>query len=328
MERFVDIAVELGARLKALASSDKGLEVIERAVAENPWFSPAEVVMSIEAISSQMLDEQKLRAWMAHYPTLPTSTPRNVGIIMAGNIPLVGFFDLLCTLAAGHRAWIKPSSKDRVLMEYICSLLREIDPDIPIYIYGNHTQIDAIIATGGHEANRHFEQEFANHKRLLRSSRHSIAVISNELSECQTELLAEDIYAYSALGCRNVSMIFAPRGCKVELPAYPTSPKYHNCYLQSRALHTMRGDTFEDNGSLVMIRSKEFPQSLGEISIWEYDSIEQVEEWITEHDKDIQCIVSQIIDHPRSVDFGQAQHPTLLDYADGVDTMQFLTFND
>ncbi len=243
---------------------------------------------------------------------------------MAGNIPLVGLFDLLCTLAAGCEAWVKPSSKDRVLMEYICSLLKEIEPAIPIYKYEAGAQYHAIIATGGSEANRYFEQQFAHVKHLCRSNRHSIAVLSGSESESQMRGLSEDIYSYSGLGCRNVAMIFAPQGSRVEIPPLATGQKYRNNYLQTKALLSMSGSSFVDNGSSLMVYSHELPRSLSAISIYEYESIHEVEQWIEQHEEQLQCIVSGCIEHPRRVDFGAAQHPTLHDYADGVDTMAFL----
>ncbi len=324
MRHITDIATALSGALRDFGSSEESKGIIARALDANPWFSAAEIIMAIEAIDSQMLETEKLHKWLALYPTLPSQQPRHIGIIMAGNIPLVGFFDLLCVLAAGHQAWIKPSSKDRVLMEYVCSLLRGIEPTIPIYIYNAPDQIDAVIATGGSEANRHFEHVFHNHKRLLRSSRHSIAILSGEESAEELELLADDIYTYSGLGCRNVALIFAPTGSSITIPPRETNPKYRNNYLQTKALMSLRDTPFTDNGSSVIIHSKEFPATLSTIAVWEYENLAQVKKWIAEHDHQLQCIVSSCIEHPRRVDFGEAQRPTLLDYADGIDTMKFL----
>ncbi len=328
MKRIVDITVQLSEALSTFLRSADSARLIERAIEDNPWFSREDIRNSIEAINSQMLDTELLEEWLRHYPAAQSSKGRRIAIIMAGNIPLVGFADLLCTLAAGHEAWIKPSSKDRVLMEYICQTLRDIDPDIPIYKYKEDAHYDGVIATGGDQANRYFEQKFQGVKRLCRGNRHSIAVLSGKEDNRQLQLLSEDIYSYSSLGCRNVSMLFSPKGNDVKLPKVETHPKYRNNYLQTRALLTLRGLEFVDNGCSVIIRSEEFPQSLSTISLFEYDSLSEVEQWIEQHDEQLQCIVSQIIKHPRCVDFGEAQHPTLFDYADGVDTMKFLEFND
>ncbi len=325
---MVDIADALYERLSGFGLSDESVDIVRRATEANGWFSASEILSSIEAICEQMLQRDKFLAWIDTYAKKSDHTPRRVAIIMAGNIPLVGFADLLCTLASGHAAWIKPSSKDRVLMEYVCALIKEIEPCIPIYTYDDALKYDAIIATGGEEANRYFEERFQGVKRLCRGNRHSIAVLMNETTQEQMQLLAEDVYLFSGLGCRNVSMIFAPKGMRVELPQAEISQKYRNNYLQTKALLTLRDEEFIDNGISVIIRSKSLPQSLSTISLWQYDSITQVEEWIKEHDHELQCIVSTAITHPRRVNFGEAQHPSLFDYADGVDTMKFLEFND
>ncbi|MFR9515275.1 MAG: aldehyde dehydrogenase, partial [Rikenellaceae bacterium] len=236
---------------------------------------------------------------------------------------------LLCTLAAGHQAWIKPSSKDRVLMEYICNQIKDIEPSTPICMYDETREYDAVIATGGNDANRYFESKFATTKRLCRTSRHSIAVLSENPTPHELDLLAEDIYSYSGLGCRNVSMIFAPRGAKVSFPSVATTLNYRDNYLRTKALLTIKGQEFEDNGTSILVRSHQEPSSLSMITIWEYDSLSEVEEWIAENDHFIQCIVcNNNIKHPRQVSFGEAQHPTLFDYADGVDTMIFLKLDN
>lgn len=321
---MIDIAHELSLKLATFGQDATSKEVISRAIDENGWFTQPDICLAVKAIRCQMLDADKLRDFMSHYPTHMPLKGSRVGIIMAGNIPLVGFADLLCTLLAGCEAWVKPSSKDRVLMEYLCECLKEIEPKIPIYIYDDSLNYDAIIATGGTEANLYFEQRFKGVKRLCRSSRHSIAVLTGSESEEQLQLLAKDIYSYSGLGCRNVAMIFVPDGAEIKIPAAQTSQKYRNNYLQTKALATLSGWHFIDNGASIICDSKEFAHSLSTLSVYRYNSLEQVQQWIAEHDHELQCIVSNCIDHPRRVDFGQAQRPSLFDFADGVDTMEFL----
>ncbi len=323
---MIDIFDQLSLRLAHFGETERSREIIDRAIDDNPWFSMQEISHSIEAIRSEMLHPQRLEQWMAHYPTLPVANPKRVGVIMAGNIPLVGFFDMLCVLMAGHTCYVKPSSKDRILVHYIINELKDIDKSTPIYISQRLDKLDAVIATGGENANRHFKEMFADTKRLLRGSRHSVAVLGGEESYDQLVALGDDIYAYSGLGCRNIAMIFTPRGRNVELPRRETSQKYSNNYRQTRALLTLSDKSFVDNGSSCLVKSEEFPQSLSTISIYEYDSLDQVESWIEEHDSDIQCIVSELITHNRCVGFGKAQQPKLMDYPDAVDVMEFLNF--
>ncbi len=290
------------------------------AIEQNGWFSHSEISLAVGAIAEEMLSQDKLQRWLSGYKR--ATKMESVLIIMAGNIPLVGFSDLLCTLAAGDRAIVKPSHKDRVLMEWVIGELRKIEPDIPINIYKEGDQIDRLIATGGEAAVRYFERKYSNIPMLLRGSRHSVAVIEGEF-----EGLQEDIFSYSGLGCRNVSMIFAPKGFKLEqLPTSSVNPKQRNSYLRQRALHTLNNEPHFNSGTHCITESSDFPREVGSLTLFSYDNLDQVREWIALHDREIQCIVASetTISHPRRVGFGRAQHPSLWDYADGVDTMDFL----
>ncbi len=317
MNRRIEIFLELAERLK-LGIDPK---IVEMATSQNKWFRANEIAQAVEAICHDMLSKGRLNEWLAHYPTLPITTPQNILIVMAGNIPLVGFFDLLCVFMAGHNAYVKCSSKDRVLMEWVISTIKKIEPNAPIYI-SDIPNPDKVIATGGEAAVRHFGARYTNTPTILRGSRHSIAVLSG--AEGEEKHLLEDIYLYSGLGCRNVSMIFVPKGYDLSLLPYDTHPKYRNNYLQQRALLTMRGEEFYDNGASLFVKSQTLSNALSIISIYEYETIEEVEEWVVRHDSQIQCIVSEILTHHRRVGFGEAQHPTLFDYADDIDTMKFL----
>ncbi len=316
MKNRIDIFVELSGRL-SLGIPE---QILESACIENSWFRVCDILAAVESIRTQMLDYEGLKGWMSSYPTLPVDKAEDILIIMAGNIPLVGFFDLLCVVMAGHNAYVKCSSKDRVLMEYVVSTIKNIEPSIPIYI-GECSTPDRVIATGGENAVRHFKSRYIGIPTLLRGSRHSVAVID---PKDDIEQLKDDIYMYSGLGCRNVSMIFIPKGASLNIPTVDTHPQYHNNYLQNRALQIMRGVEFQDNGASIFIKSQKFPTSLSSISIYEYESLSEVEAWIERHDKEIQCIVSNVIQHPRQVNFGESQLPSLYDYADEVDTMKFL----
>ncbi len=319
---MIDIFVKLGTMLTRGVPTD----VATRAVDTNNWFSRSEIEYATRAIAETMLTREKIESWVAAYPTLRRrTTPNRVLIVMAGNIPLVGFFDLMCVLISGDEAWVKPSHKDRVLTEWIIEQLKEIEHSIPIFIYDGESTPDRVIATGGDSAVRHFGELFSDVKTLLRGSRHSVAVVGKG---DDLKGLEQDIYLYSGLGCRNISMIFVPQGYDLSRIPKPKdiNPKYHNNYLQNRALLTMTRAEFYDNGVSCLLRDDHFPQRLSTISIVEYDHIEEIEKWLTEQDNELQCVVSKssLITHPRRVDFGEAQRPTLSDYADGVDTINFL----
>ena len=327
MKSAVEIFSKLGERLAGFGSDEASRSVVARAVAENEWFSVSDIRYAIEAVRREMLDAEKVERWLSHYPLAATHEAKRVAIIMAGNIPLVGFFDLMCVLSSGHIPFVKPSSKDRVLEEYIEQLLLDIEPSLSIEKYEEGAEYDAVIATGGESANLYFRTAFAGVPCLLRGSRHSVAVLSGKESKEQVARLADDIFIHSGLGCRNVSLLFVPKGYKLALPTRKMCRAYHNNYLQCRALLTMQGVDFVDLGEAVMVKpvQTEFPRFLSQINVVEYSSLEDVKRWLAENDEALQCVVSDISGlHSRCVEIGQAQSPTLFDYADERDTMQFL----
>ena len=305
----------------------RSCKAVDEAVAANEWFTREEICMAVEAIREEMLDRERLCEWLAGYD-LAAVRPKRVAVIMAGNIPLVGFFDLLCTLASGHRAIVKPSGKDSVLMRFIVELLLEIEPQTAVEIRTDAdldpAEVDAVIATGSDNARRHFESAFAGKPQLLRGSRHSVAVLSGVESAAEIEGLQRDIFSYSGLGCRNVSLIFVPRGCRLRLTGKAANPKYHNNYLQHRALLRMHDEPFTDSGSCLLVAGEEFPTAISCVTLREYDSLAEVDRWLADHDDELQCVVSQCVSHSRRVPFGLSQRPRLTDYPDDVDVMKFL----
>ena len=307
--RTIEPFIRLGERLAEELLDGTIEPVIRRSEAENPWFSRANVVSAIQAICTDMLDGRNLGSWLARYPAAGRPSDETVGIVMAGNIPLVGFFDLLCVLICDRRCLIKPSSKDRVLIGHIVDLLREIEPRFSIGALEGKVP-DRLIASGSDEARRHFASVYPDTPSLLRGHRYSVAVLSGQESDRQLDGLYDDVFSYFGLGCRNVSRIFVPRGYDLRrlcrrLSARPiTHTGYLNNYRQARAMRPLSGTEFIDGGL--------------------FESVGSVERLLRERDREIQCVVSATLDHPRRVDFGQAQHPSLTDYPDGIDVMEFL----
>ena len=319
---MVGILSTLGARLSDFGHTPTSQRVIDEAVAQNGWFTPTEITTAVEAIRATMLKEKALWEWLSRYRIC--TTPKRVAIVMAGNIPLVGFFDLLCTLCSGHTAYVKPSSKDRVMTDYVIDLLKEIEPTVPIYTYAPTEQYDLAIATGSDEANDYFRSHVATTHALVRGSRHSVALLDGTETEAELQGLMRDITLYSGSGCRSVSLIFAPRGTEIDIPrTAPTNPKLGNNLRSRRALYTIQKRPFDDYHAFLLVEGKEFPTSLAEVALYRYDDIAEVERWLDAQHDDIQCVVSHL-PLPNVIPFGQAQYPTLRDYADGVDTMLFL----
>ncbi len=327
MKNMVDLFAELGRCLESFGNDAVSIRAIKEAHIQNGWFVESDMRRAVAAIASQMLVRNKLETWVKPYP-IKTTSARRILVVMAGNIPLVGFFDLLCTLIAGHQAWVKPSSKDRALMRYVVDLMREIDPEIPIVWCEESStlQPDAVIATGSDNTNRYFRARYAGIPALLRGSRQSVAVLSGRESPEQLRGLSDDVFAYSGLGCRSVSLLFVPRGWKTRLqPPAQMNDKYRHNYLQTRAVLTMQGCAFHDLGAAVLVEERSFPHALSRIHYTEYDSLQEVKEWIDMHDSELQCVVTNVLQHSRRADFGQAQCPGLTDWPDDRDVLEFLT---
>ena len=324
LEKFIPLQ-------KALADfggDEVSRAVVERAVAENSWFTPRDVIASLRAISADMLSPHALEQWLVRYPGLPVASPRSVLVFMAGNIPAVGFADLLCVLAAGHRAVVKYSSRDTALMEYVVSLLTE-EFDIKTYDPATDSP-DALLAMGSDSTAAMLQQQFGAIPRLIRASRTSVAVLTREESDAQLAALCEDICRYDGRGCRSVSRLLVPSGydftpLKRALTQVEVSAKWRAVYTHNRALALMSGAEVVDAGVALLQPSDEAPMNIATLHYTEYSNHAQAVEWIAERDSEIQCIVAASFDHPRCVPFGMAQHPSLTDYPDGIDTMAWLS---
>ena len=296
---------------------------------DNEWFTEADIRYAVDAVRREMLDEKRVEKWLSLYPSLSkrSGEKKRVAVIMAGNIPLVGLFDVLCVVASGNIPCVKPSSKDSVLYTFVEQLLLNIEPSLKIEQYTTDGEYDAVIATGGDSANLYFRTAFEGVPSLLRGSRHSVAVLSGGENDGDMKALSEDMFLHSGLGCRNVSLVFVPKGFKPQFEVRKMCRAYHNNYLQCRALLTMRGAEFEDLGEAILVYSQEaeFPRFLSQINVVEYDSLEEVQSWLKANDEALQCVVTAIGGlHSRQVPFGKAQRPSLTDYADERDVMKFL----
>ena len=327
MENAIGLFSRLGCRLRGFGDDARTREVIGRACRENGWFTPADICRAVAAVADGMLRRDALAEWLAPYP-VPVAEPRRVLVVMAGNIPLVGFFDMLCVLAAGHRCLVKPSAKDTVLMEYVIGLLRGIDPQVPVEFYDGSTSPDAVIATGSDNANRYFRAHYAGIPSLLRGSRQSVAVLSGHETPEQLAGLADDIWAYSGLGCRSVSLIFAPEGYEPALQIPSVNDKYINNYRQQRALLEMQGRSFVDLGCAVAVEQCAFPAALSRIAYAHYATLDEVVAWLAGHDGELQCVVTGCLPHSRRAGFGCAQSPALTDYPDDRDVLAWLAALD
>jgi len=321
------------------AKQSKNIELfkntIRQASLNNEWFTLENILFSIKSIAEN-LQEKSLSKWLKKYPELKKyQTSKNVAVIMAGNIPLVGFHDLLSILITGHKAIVKLSSKDDVLLKGIVELLFNINSEFKKYIYFTDEYLkdfDAVIATGSNNSAQYFEYYFGKYPNIIRKNRNSIAVLTGNETEEELKLLADDIFQYFGLGCRNVSKIYIPDNFDLDrlfkavyhYKEILDHNKYANNYTYNRSIYMMNKIRFLENGFLILKEDLAMSSPISVLFYERYKNLETVKQRIDIEKEQIQCVVSNEKDLPQRVSFGEAQKPQLWDYADNVDTVKFL----
>ncbi len=318
---IIDVFVELGRRLEAFETFVGSVGSVS--------FGTPDACRAAQSLARDMLSREALTYWLQRYSS--TKIQKNILIITAGNIPFVGVHDLLCVLAAGHRAVVRASSRDVVQMSWVVAQLIDIEPSLPVSLADGDEAFDAVVAMGGNDTVRVFREKYSDVPLLLRGTRWSPAILDGTETRAELNALADDVLAYSGLGCRNVSLVFVPRGydftsMQDALSQYHTSQKHRNNYRQTRALLDLADTPYIDCGTCLLRECEGFSADVSILNYAFYDSLSQVIDWLENHDDEIQCIAgfSGRVSHPRAVRLGQTQHPTLLDYPDGRDTMEFL----
>ncbi len=328
----IDSFARLGERLEDFGRTPRTRALADAAVAANPWFTVGDILFAVDALRCTMLQREVLSRWLSRYGGEPSGGKgKCVALIMAGNIPLVGFHDLLCVLASGHVPFVKPSSKDAVLTEYVIGLLRDTAPDAVVERYVPGGRYDAAIATGSDNTGRYFRTLFGEIPALIRGSRSSAAVLVGDESDAELEALGRDMFRYSGLGCRSVSLVFVPQGYDLDRFARrvaprreEVNPKYFNNYRSLRAKLRAAGEPFLDAGTFVLTHGRDFPAVLSDIVAYPYRDMDEVRVWLEANDGRVQCVEGRALGHPRAVGFGEAQTPFPWDYPDGTDVMEFL----
>ncbi len=318
----------LGEKIVNLSPQDLS-EYSYRAQSQNQWFTEDNVTRAFSGIS-YMLSRVKLDQWLSKYPKLNPEVPKIVGIIMAGNIPLVGFHDLLCVLLSGHFAAIKTSSQDSFLIQLVINWLEEIEPRFKknLEIRERLNEIDALIATGSDNTARYFEYYFKNHPKIIRKNRTSIAVLDGSETEDQLKALGNDIFWYFGLGCRNVSKIFVPQDYdprkffeSIEVfSGISNHSKYCNNYDYHKSILLVNGTKHLDNGFLLWLPTDNLVSPISILHAHEYADKEEVNRIISVNENKLQCIIGN-----GYTSFGGGQLPEPWDYADNVDTLDFLS---
>ena len=307
-------------------------EIKDKAQIMNPWFTQTFIQLSANNWSNA-LSKANLESWLKNENS--QMQDKTLGIIMAGNIPLVGLHDLLSGLAKGLKIVIKLSSSDEVLMKYAIEKLIEFYPELGerINTEGKLNGIQYLIATGSNNSARYFEYYFKNVPAVIRKNRTSIAVLNGNENEESLKLLADDIYSYYGLGCRNVSHLILPRGFELR-PLYAAYDvymdhvnhhKYYNNYMYHKSILLMNLDKHYDNGFMLFQEKQEPHAPIATLNYHYYDHIDEVHSYLEQHKEQWQCVASDIKELTQAIGLGQTQKPRLLDYADNINVLDFLS---
>lgn len=306
----------------------------------NPWFVPANTVKAVAALAS-ILNEKNVKDWLSQYAHLEfdRTTQKRVGIIMAGNIPAVGFHDLLCVLVSGHHALVKCASDDSIIIPFLLDVLVQLQPGFrnQFTICRQFDAMDAVIATGSNNSARYFDYYFGKYPHIIRRNRNSVAVLSGGESDGELMALGEDILRYFGLGCRNVSKLFVPDGYQfnrfframddagnilAESPGHG-HPIYHNKYMNNydyhNALFLLNNEAFLTNNFLLLRENTALSTPVSVLHYERYSDPAEVKLKLEIEKDNIQCVVGN-----SALPFGSSQQPGLNDYADGIDTISFL----
>lgn len=319
----------------ALQQQDDALQLaVAQAGAHNKWFDQESVQAALDGVINNYLNKEKLQQWLEPYADqLDKVQPKTVGLVMAGNIPLVGFHDLLSILATGHKALVKLSSKDRFLNQYIINKLIEIKPAFKDYIQLTERLegFDAVIATGSDNTSRYFEHYFGKYPNIIRKNRHSVAILTGNETEEELQALGKDVFTYYGLGCRNVSKLYLPEQYPVpklleaweSFSAVKDHDKYRNNLDYNITLLMLNNVPHYSSEYLAVTEDSTLGSRIATLHYEFYTDIREVALQLQVDKENIQCVVTNS-NEMNGIPLGQAQQPELWDYADHVNTLEFL----
>ena len=305
---------------------------IKLAQEHNGWFKQNNILYALESWS-KVLTNNNINNWLIKYDFNITK-PKTVAVIMAGNIPLVGFHDFISVLVSGHEVLVKQSSNDKQILPYLSKYLEYAQPSLKGKISFTEEKLenfDAVIATGSNNTARYFEYYFKDKPSIIRKNRNSVAVLTGNETKEQLEALSEDVFRYYGLGCRNVSKLFVPADYNFNSffeAMYPWHPiinenKYANNYDYNKAVYLMSEFDMLENGFLMLKEDSSYASPIATLFYEKYNSIDELKEKLSEEKEMVQCIVANNFVE-NEVEFGKTQSPQLWDYADGIDTVDFL----
>ena len=327
LQERIKMLVKLGNYM--LSCEEELVNIKERASRENAWFTNEFVEIAIDNIAKCFLQENLLQPWVTEYLVKDyPETQRNIGVVMAGNIPLVGFHDFLCVFVSGYKQTIKPSSKDSILIKHLINKLTEWNESVDAHVQfaENLKGCDAYIATGSNNSSRYFDYYFGKYPNIIRKNRTSVAILTGNETGEDLAKLSDDIQMYFGLGCRNVTKLYVPEGYNF-IPLLDTLKKYgyyfefhkykHN-YDYQLAIQMMGRKFYMTNDSIILVEDAAIFSPVSQVNYEFYTDKKLLLEGLTANES-IQCIVGEGF-----VNFGAAQRPSLSDYADGINTMKFI----
>jgi len=337
IEKKIQLLCALGNELLSIGNdldTNSYTQTIQKAIYENAWFTTESIAFAFKSLG-KALQENKIIEWLSKYEFKPTKKHKTIGIVMAGNIPLVGFHDLICVLLSGNKVLAKLSSKDKHLYTIIKDILIQLSPGLESKIEfteGQLNKVDAIIATGSDNSARYFEYYFSKYPNIIRKNRNSIALISGDETFAELEQLSLDTFTYFGLGCRNVSYLYVPENYNFQplLKAFESQKtiiyhsKYANNYNYQKTIMLMNQIPFLDNEMTLIKPDASYASPIGVIHYADYKTINDVEKRLENNKNKIQCIVSKTKYKFQTYEFGKAQQPELWEYADNIDTLEFL----
>lgn len=305
-------------------------EITHKSYLHNSWFTPESISQSLKNIAHQFLSKEKLEHWISKYDLKQKHEPKTIAIVAAGNIPMVAFHDILCVLISGNKLQIKLSDKDKFLLPFLLERLIEFEPNFQSLISIQHRlgNFDAIIATGSNSSAQHFEFYFGKYKNIIRRNRNSIAVLNGSENTEELQQFGHDIFDYFGLGCRNVSKILIPNDFDLlklkdvfkNFSNIMQHTQYMNNLDYQRTIYLMNQIPMVDIDFINIVENKNLHSPISCLHYERYSSEKEVQTYIETEKENIQCIIGKGF-----LPFGSSQQPTLTDYADNVDTLQFIT---
>jgi hypothetical protein len=329
----IDALHQLGRQIEAYP---KEVELaVLRANWDNPWFTTEDINYALSVIAEQFLAKDQLEVLVNQYSGIAEDkAPQKVGLVMAGNVPLVGFHDLLMVLLAGHHAIVKQSSKDERLLLAVLQFLEDIEPELAnqVTIVDRLTGFDAVIATGSNNTSRYFEYYFGQYPGIIRKNRNGVAVLTGHETQDDLRALGEDIFRYFGLGCRNVAKLYVPYGYDFqkfwdvmdEYREIIDHEKYKNNYDYNKAVLVMNEMPHMANDHLILMEHEQCASPMAMLHYEYYETQDELQAKLAQKTEQVQTIVSKEQLHESAIPFGTTQQPSLTDFPDDYDTLRFL----